>query len=226
MSNFVKMAKEHYTGTFKKHGPTSQGVNWGADEEVQTRYRKMMEVLNHDYEKPAGRPSILDVGCGWGGLLRYCDKNCINVDYTGIDLVQEMIEYARNTYDEGKFFEANILDYNPKMRFDYVVGNGLLVLRKGESIVKTEIFIKKIIKKMYKLCNYGIAFNLMSNRVNYMADLLHYTSPSEILTFCLTELSHRVRMDHQYICLYRSEGKLYEYTICIYKNNEQVGKRL
>lgn len=218
MDKLVNIVKEHYTKTFEIHGPTAKGVDWGEDREVQFRYKKMMEVLNGDYERPPAIPSILDAGCGWGGLLDYCITNQIKVRYTGIDLVEEMIEYAKGRFSIGNFFTGNLLSFQLEQKFDYVVCNGMLSIRLNESIVSTENYVKELIMRMYELCNYGIAFNLTSNRVNFMVDNLFYSSPVEFLNFCLTEISPRVKLDHGYSCLNRKEGRLFEYTVYIFRD--------
>jgi hypothetical protein len=218
MEKLVKEIENHYTKTFKSHGPTSKGVDWGAMEDVEFRYRKMMEILNRDYEKPEGVPTVLDAGCGWGGLLAYCRKNGIEVDYTGIDIVKEMIDYAKAAHDVGKFIHGDILRFNPKQKYDYVVGSGVLSLKLNNSIPQTENYVRTTVQKMFSLCRYGTAFNLMSNRVNFMVDNLYYTSPVEFLNFCLQDISSRVKLDHGYSCLNRGSGKLFEYTVYLYRD--------
>ena len=51
----------------------------------------------------------------------------------------------------------------------------------------------------------AIAFNLMSDRVDFRVPELHYTSPAETLAFCQRELSRHVRLRHDY--------PLHEYTV-------------
>jgi len=220
MIDSIDFINKHYSETFKKYGATSKGVYCGSNLDVNVRYQKMIKVLDSDYEKPAGKPSLLDLGCGWGGLYKYCLLNDFNVDYTGIDVVESMIEYGKKKFINGNFFVGNALDLDFKNKFDYVVGNGLLPLIINNNIPQTEKYVKKLIRKMFEICKYGIAFNLMSSRVNYMADKLYYTSPVEILNFCLDEISPRVRLDHSYTCLNRKSGKLFEYTVYIYKDQD------
>jgi hypothetical protein len=210
--------KRHYSAMFRAHGPSSKGVDWGSDRDVEFRYRKMLDVLEGDYERPSGVPSLLDVGCGWGGLLAYCLKRKIRIDYTGLDIVPEMIAHARKAYPSGKFIRGDLFEFRPAEKFDYVVGSGVLALKLNDSIPQTARFVRDAVMAMFDLCRYGTAFNLMSNMVNFMADNLYYTSPVEFLHFCLSEISPRVKLDHGYSCLNRGRGKLYEYTVYIYKD--------
>ena len=61
---------------------------------------------------------------------------------------------------------------------------------------------------MFRICNRGIAFNIMTTKVNYFSNNLYYKSPIEALSFCLNEITTKVKLDHNY---------LYEYTLYLYK---------
>ncbi|MBR9682063.1 MAG: class I SAM-dependent methyltransferase [Candidatus Aenigmarchaeota archaeon] len=55
---------------------------------------------------------VLDVGCGSGNQTKYLVEN--NLDTTGIDLSDKMLEEARKRVPEAKFLKMNLLD----MEFD------------------------------------------------------------------------------------------------------------
>jgi 2-polyprenyl-3-methyl-5-hydroxy-6-metoxy-1,4-benzoquinol methylase len=59
--------------------------------------------------------NILDVGCGDGILIKYLNmmKNdhLINSRITGIDLSQNVLNYAIKNYPEAKFYKMNFLDF-------------------------------------------------------------------------------------------------------------------
>jgi cyclopropane-fatty-acyl-phospholipid synthase len=66
--------------------------------------------------------SLLDVGCGWGGFVRYCAAR--GVDATGISLSRHQLEFARRRLDEDGL-EATLryqdfFDYEPPARFDAI----------------------------------------------------------------------------------------------------------
>ena len=70
-------------------------------------------------------------------------------------------------------------------------------------------YAKLIIGKMFKLCKKGIAFNMMSTAVNFFAPNLYYKYPAEIFTYCLSEITKKIKIDHSY--------GLYEFTVYLYK---------
>ena len=65
----TRRLQEHYARTFEEHGATVRGLDWGTDEgRLQLRYQNMSAVIEPGHDLT---PSLLDVGCGFGGLLGY-----------------------------------------------------------------------------------------------------------------------------------------------------------
>jgi SAM-dependent methyltransferase len=204
--------RAHYAASFACHGATSRGVDWGEQSDVDLRYSKMLEVI--EPQSAGGKPArVLDVGCGYGGLLEYAKSRRIVVDYTGIDLVPEMIEHARERHPDARFTVGDVLSSSDQLDVDYAICNGVLTLKLESSILDMDRFARRLIRKMFSIARRGIAFNMMSTHVNFSAPNLYYKSPVEILAFC-GELSRRFRMDHAY--------PLYEYTVYIYRDEAAV----
>ena len=94
MDSISQNLKDHYRKTFLKHGASSEGVDWGPDpSKALIRNSKMLEVLRPVGQKEK-RPSLLDVGCGYGALAELIKLRKANVDYYGIELVPEMVNFA------------------------------------------------------------------------------------------------------------------------------------
>jgi len=70
-------------------------------------------------------------------------------------------------------------------------------------------FAYKLIKKMFDFSNYGVAFNIMSTKVNYKESHLYYHDPLQMFSYCLSEITRYIRVEHSY--------PAYEYTIYLYK---------
>ena len=207
MEPVSKRLKDHYEKTFSQFGATSRGVDWGKDDDLLLRYGKMLSVVE---QRSDASVSILDVGCGYGGLLEYALERNIYLDYTGIDVAENMIDHAKSHHRTGVFYLGDVLRHSFDRKFDYVICNGILTQKLATSIKEMDQFSNVLIRRMFELCNFGIAFNLMSNKVNFMADNLYYRSPVEMLSFCLDNLSSKVRIDHSY--------PLFEYTAYVYRD--------
>jgi len=207
MSEVSKKLKEHYEATFRANGPTSQGVDWGAENSrLELRYEKMLAVIPQGTE---GRPSLLDVGCGFGGLLDYAQSKGIDLDYTGIDVAENMIQWARDNFPDAVFICGDVLDVEFGRRFDYVICNGILTQKLDISGSSMDQFAARLIKRMYELCDQGVAFNVMTTKVNFFSNNLYYRNPAELFAWCFSEITPFIRLDHAY--------PLYEYTLYLYR---------
>lgn len=214
LDNVSEALREYYSACFEKHGATARGVGWSGEDAVRLRYDKMLAVLERDNTSGARTPTLLDVGCGYGGLLQRAQERSLDIDYTGIDVAENMILHARETFTGGRFILGDVFELDEEKPFDYVVCNGILTQKLDTSIVEMEAFARGLVRKMFRLCHVGIAFNVMTNLVDYTASHLYYKSPVELLAFCLGELSRYVKIDHAY--------PLYEYTTYVFTGPEAV----
>jgi 2-polyprenyl-3-methyl-5-hydroxy-6-metoxy-1,4-benzoquinol methylase len=219
MDKITKTLKDYYTQTFLQHGTTAKGVDWNDEKELLVRYDKMLGVLQKDFcpELPES-PTLLDVGCGWGGLLQHIVTLNLSLEYTGFDIVPCMVDKASELFPDSEFLLQDIFEQSENRTFDFVVCNAILTQKLDVSIPEMELFAKNLIRKMFELCNHGIAFNLMSTRVNFMVDNLYYQNPAELLTWLLTEISPRVKLDHGYSSLQNNKGKFFDFTVYVYKD--------
>lgn len=202
--------RSHYSQKFTEFGATSKGVDWGREEDLNLRYYKMLAIINRDIFNSKKTITLLDVGCGYGGLFIYAQQHELPLQYTGIDVATNMISWAKENVHTAEFIEGDFMQHDfGQKRFDYVVCNGILTQKLGASLLDMEVFAKGLIKKMFDVCERGVAFNIMSTYVNFFAPNLYYKHPSDMLAYCLSEISGKVKLDHSY--------GLYEYTTYLYK---------
>jgi SAM-dependent methyltransferase len=208
----IEAYRKHYAATFARHGATSRGADWGEWPDVHIRYGKMLEVIEPARAAQA-TVSLLDVGCGFGGLLDYAKSRGITIDYTGIDLIPEMIDHASANHPDAEFTVGDIFTLPESQSFDYAICNGILTLKLETSILQMDQFARRLIRQIFSVARRGIAFNMMSSHVNFMVPHLYYKNPLEMIAYCSMELSRRFRLDHAY--------PLYEYTIYVYRDDEK-----
>lgn len=199
--------RSHYECAFRAHGPTGKGVDWGEKmADLACRYDKMAAVMALSAPGPV---SLLDVGCGFGGLLDHLHTRGIAVDYTGIDVVPDMIASARERHPGTRFILGDIFGASDIGQYDYLVCNGILTQKLDVPGAEMDEFANLLIRRMFSLCRIGIAFNVMTTKVNYFSNNLYYRSPAELFAWCLAELTRHIRIDHAYW--------LYEYTMYLYR---------
>lgn len=211
MDRITKIQRKHYTETFIEHGANAKGVDWNDENKAELRHKIMLNLVTCDllHKRDNEIPSLLDVGCGYGEFWSFIKKTGNKVTYTGIDVVYAMIDYAKNNFDDATFVFGDFFELNSKNKYDYIVCNGILTQKLDAPAMEMDIYAAKLIKKMYSLSLKGVAFNVMTTKVNYFDNNLYYRCPSELLAWCVSEITPYVRLDHSY--------PLYEYTMYLFR---------
>lgn len=207
MSKITENLKAHYARKFEKFGATSEGVDWGPEAKAELRYIAMLGVVNP--EDAESGFSMLDIGCGYGGQLEFMQKNnYAEIEFTGIDVVPEMVTFAKDKYPGATFLEGDFLEMQLDEKFDYVTCNGILTQKLSATNDEMKDYMQKLIAKMFAHCKKGVVFNTMSSYVDYQMDGNFHNDPSELLKLLFSH-TRNVRMDHAY--------PLYEYSMYMYK---------
>lgn len=184
----VKKNKEIFEKAFAEFGDDTRSCHW--DRPMTMRYSELLKVGELE------NTTILDIGCGLGGLYEFFRDDCgiKNLKYKGIDLVEGMIETAKKKYPEAEFEVRDIMK-NPLSeteQYDYVFLCG--VFNQG---METE-FMKKMLKEAFSYCKKGLAFNFISSYVNFYSEERSYHKPQEVFEFCVENLSRKIDMHHHY----------------------------
>jgi len=201
----------HYSASFETHGATTQGVDWGIDtERHRASQERMLGVIRSSRDGDNSRPSLLDVGCGYGSLYAAACALSIPVDFHGIDLCADMIASARRSHPSAMWHVGDLSSFAQPRSFDYVVSNGVLTQKLDVSFPDMDRYARTLVRTMFAACRCGIAFNVMTTRVNFTQPHLYYKNPVELLAWCMEEVTPCVRLDHSY--------RAYDYTLFLYRD--------
>ena len=207
MSEALKRAVvAHYDEKLKLHGPTARGMDWKDAASQRLRFEVLCGIADLD-----GR-SVHDLGAGAGHLLDFLIERGIRADYSGSDLSKAMVEAARIRHPGVPFQELDVLAGAPDCptaSYDAVVCSGLFHVKLDHTDAEWWGFVAAVVRRMFAMCRLGIAFNLMSDRVDFRSPSLYYANPGEVVDFCCRELSRYVVLRHDY--------PLYEQTIYVYR---------
>src|SRR3974377_208835 len=99
MQDIATTLHDYYAKCFAEYGASPRGVDWHNWQSLSLHYEKMLAIIEPDVG--ASPVSLLDVGCGFGGLLDHAESKGIALDYTGIDLVPAMIEHGGEAQPRG-----------------------------------------------------------------------------------------------------------------------------
>ncbi len=167
-------------------------------ERISNYYRNNMEKGKQDYEKLGWESkeaqdkrfdilisetemegkTLLDVGCGLGNLLEYIEEKGINVDYHGVDLLEEMIENAKKKNLKGHFYCLDLFKNNPfpDKSFDIIYASGIFNL----NLENNREFLRQALQVFLRLSREYVVFNLLHYKSPNREDKYFYFNPAEV----------------------------------------------
>jgi ubiquinone/menaquinone biosynthesis C-methylase UbiE len=192
------LIQERYKKRLQEFGPGIKALASGTKERREIRFEVLTALGIFE------GASVLDVGCGFADYYSYLLEKGVNVQYTGIDIVPELIESASATHPDLNL-QIRDLQENPfpEASFDYVICSQVFNLYLGEG--KNSELVKDMLRIMFRLARHGVAVDLLSSYVDFKQDHLHYYRPEEIFSYA-KELTRRVTLRHDYpmfeFCVY------------------------
>jgi SAM-dependent methyltransferase len=179
---------ETYRQRFFRFGDTPEGAHYSDLEGQHYRFEKLTQISDLRGKR------ILDYGCGLGHLYPYLLAKFGEVDYTGIDIVPEVIDFAARKYQKARFLCRDLLREDIQEDFDYVLICGVF----NNAVPDPSSLLQEMIAVAFRHCKIGLAFNFISTYVNYVQEEMAYHDPLDVLKFCLNRLSLKVTMQHHY----------------------------
>jgi len=171
--------RSHYEPRMLPERPSHEVLDWASAASQQARF----EVLYR--EVPLGGRSLLDVGCGLGDLAGFLRKRCLEVDYTGVDLLARMVESCRQRFPDGRFLQADIFndDQFPPGSFDVVFTSGIFNLDLGNNLA----FLPVAVRRLLDLSRQYTVFNLLHARAPNKLPGYFFYDPAAVLAFLAGE---------------------------------------
>ncbi|NER51661.1 MAG: class I SAM-dependent methyltransferase [Symploca sp. SIO1A3] len=204
----------HYESCLEKYGDTHLGVDWPNQQDVETRYRVMLEVMKQHLP---GKVTLLDFGCGASHLYQYILEQNLHphhkhseIEYSGLDLSDKFVQLSQKKFPSNNYYCLDIMEDSADLpEFDYIVMNGVFTEKRELSFDEMMAYFQNVISKVFSKTRIGIAFNVMSKQVDWERDDLFHL-PFDVLASFLTEnISRNFTIRHDY--------RLYEYTTYVYK---------
>ena len=204
MDKSYKKIAEYYNKVFIEYGDTPEGLAWDNQLNLDKRYEVMFDVVKHY------NTSILDFGCGYGGLYEWILNNKKTAEYVGLDINKEAIKFAKEKHPETTWIESDIHKDTLQTDFDYIICNGTFTVK--DTLTQDEMwdFMTSTLEKLWTKTNKGIAFNIMSKLVDWERDDLFHVSMDQLGQWLKDNLSRNF--------VIRNDYGLYEYTFYVYKN--------
>lgn len=183
-----------YAERWRRQGAQIGTLGWKDEASQRLRFRVLAEV------GVTPGASVCDVGCGFGDLCGYLG----DVDYTGVDLVPELLAEARRRFPAGRFERRDIGEDPPPESFDFVLCSGALNYRLADNWAHTAAMVGR----MFAMCRRAVAVNFLTTRADFQKPLNYHHDPGAVLALCLA-LTPRVAIRHDY--------PLFEFTAYLYR---------
>ncbi|MDA3809511.1 MAG: class I SAM-dependent methyltransferase [Spirochaetaceae bacterium] len=160
----LDIIKNYYESNLNEDLPDYQILGWESREAQFQRFQVLTDNVEIDGNK------ILDVGCGLGNLLEHLKELHEEPDYTGVDILEHMIEKAKKTHPDFDFRHLDIFagDHFEENHFNTIYSSGIFNINMGNN----HDFLKNAMKLFMKLADKYVVFNL-----------LHYNSPDRDETY-------------------------------------------
>lgn len=190
---------DKYRKAYANYGYSPKSLGWDKGRQ-EIRFDMLLSFFECEGK------SILDIGCGFGDLNRVLSKNCgMHYEYTGVDLVCELIDEGRRLYNQSNvsFLNVDFLEYSFEEKFDIIIASGIFNHKfdSGEN----DLFVDRVFEKAWEICNEGFAFDFLSDRVDYRYSHTYHNSPERILGLAYN-FSRNISLRNDYMpfefCLY------------------------
>ena len=163
--------REFYEYHLRKYGKEDiRAMGWHDEGEYSIRFDIVAKV--GDLESA----SILDVGCGFGGLYKYLISSEIkHFSYLGVDIVPSMVEIAKENNPTGKFEVADILREDLG-KFDYVFCIGTLNITTEDY----DKYFREMIRRMIDIAKKAVVISFLSDKEHLAKGPYHFENPERI----------------------------------------------
>ncbi len=185
---------ESYRQSFLRYGNAPEALQWSAEGQ-RWRFDKLIEIAANASTHNLQDARLLEIGCGLGHLYPLLRASYGDVDYTGIDIVPELIEHARSAFPKAKFECRDIFQSPLEEKFDFGFISGVFNAPYRKD---SREFMIAMLKSVFAACRVGLAFNFTTSHVNFISEGTNYFDPEWVLAEVLANLSKKVILHHHY----------------------------
>jgi SAM-dependent methyltransferase len=148
--------QDHYEWRISPHRQNYEILDWASPASQQARFKVLADKIDLHGK------SILDVGCGLGDLWAFLKGRGIDVRYTGVDILEKMVQAARERHPDAAFVHGDLFVSNPfgPGSFDVVFSSGIFNLSLGNNLE----FLAQATGELLKIARSQLVFNLLHIR--------------------------------------------------------------
>ena len=183
--------KSHYELLFKRYGPSALAVQSRDHKSQIVRFKLLTDISSN-------LRSVLDVGAGLAHLYSYLRAQGFDGYYLGLELVSDFVKESQSIMANDSCAEIKCFDVSTGVipnGYDYGFVSGMFNNARDDA----SEFMYDTLEKLWNVCEQGMAFNLLSNNVDFFDEQLFYADPMEMFKFLKHDLRGHVLMRHDYV---------------------------
>lgn len=186
----TRKIRSHYEHRITSERENFDVLDWSCAESQQTRFAVLADNVD------LAGASLLDIGCGLGDLWAFLNERGIDVDYTGVDILEKMVLAARDRHTDARFIRADVFGADPfgGRTFDVVFCSGAMNLNLGNN----RRFLPVAVARMLELANRTAVVNLLHARAAASDRTYFYHDPGDVGQL-LSHLPCEIRIIQDYL---------------------------
>jgi len=187
----IDETRRKYRERWEQYGYDPRTLYWDKGRQ-QVRFTAALEVL-----RPNEYGSVMDVGCGFGDFLAHLKALGWSGQYTGVDIVPELLAEARRRHGEpnASFHCADIQEQPLNVQAAMGVALGIFNHRLKQDNM---LFISSMLEAMWNHTTDVVVLDFLSTSADIRRDELFYADPRAIYDLA-RRFSRRVMIHHAYI---------------------------
>lgn len=195
----------YYSNLLSLHGAGVDAVASGNIEYKRLRYERLCAVIG-----PEPEFSVHDVGFGLGHLRAYLHQRFPDqgVEWSGSEVTPEFVDHVRAIDPDAPIMLRDLADSAGEDRYDYLILAGTFYHLADANTNEFMSFMESLVRNCWKMCRNGLAFNVVTDIVDYRIDGLFYPEFGKVIEM-VRSLTRFFEIDHA--------TPLYEYTVRMYK---------
>lgn len=145
-----------YHNAYKKYGVSAKGLKWSSKERQFKRFEILLDFIKNEIPQV----SILDIGCGYGDLITYIQKNMLfPKTYIGIDCEEFILDITKKRFPNSNFLKKNLLKDELPTADYYICSGALNIFQEDDYLLA--------IKKCYEQSSKGLIFNSLTESFSH-----------------------------------------------------------
>ena len=165
---------EFYNKELPLHPDKLECLGWEDRESQFKRFQILTDYIDLNGKK------VLDVGCGMGHLLEHLKESDINAEYTGLDLLDSMVDKATERHGDHTFLQGDLFledDLFEENSFNVIYCSGVFNLNTGNNFD----FLLSAVEKFLHISTDAIVFNLLHKDSPDREEKFYYFHPDQVI---------------------------------------------